>query len=359
MGGGTSLLVAERVREFSQTAGEAAPDARRQSVDVAVPSIASRVKSFERRSSTSVDAPLVRPAQSAAAARLRRQREKDACAFCGMEVFAAEARRSRGALYHAACLRCGRCGISLADTGWATLEGDDVMYCDGRPTSCLRRLATAHLESLKEAENQRLTPADEKTSGQAKLAAVEAVGEELERIVAQLRPSCALCGGAFGAKDRLVMQGMVKFHEACMRGAAPETAEGFQTTPSRAMKDAPARFLIKVEPRAGAVRVITFFLAALDEGDDDARLYGPDDDSRAPRKRRVDVASLDAAKVRFVSLGGAELCPPASLAVVGGVVSVATARWTAAGLAFELEVAFAADAGAGTVALRAASLRVR
>ena len=61
MGGGTSLLVAERVREFSQTAGEAAPDARRQSVDVAVPSIASRVKSFERRSSTSVDAPLVRP----------------------------------------------------------------------------------------------------------------------------------------------------------------------------------------------------------------------------------------------------------------------------------------------------------
>ena len=57
----------------------------------------------------------------------------------------------------------------------------------------------------------------------------------------------------------MIMQGMVKMHEACMRGAPPTAGGGPALPPARAIKGAPTTVLTKLSLPGG--KVATFFLS--------------------------------------------------------------------------------------------------
>ena len=164
-------------------------------------------------------------------------------------------------------------------------------------------------------------------------------------------PTCALCGGRFAPSDRIVMQGMVKMHEACMTGSKPAQCNGPRLPPARALKDAPATLVIKLA--LAPTKVATFYVARIEQEDDELVSYEPDPAARAPPKRRVDVAALAGATVRALSLQGAEVAPATTL---DG--EIAPFRWTAQGLNWHFDVRFDVDATKNVVAVDGAELTV-
>ena len=255
---------------------------------------------------------------SAAAERLRARRAAPACGRCGLDVHVADRVVHRDTAYHAQCLRCGACRRSVVDLAWGTLDGDDVLLCDDRARSCLVKARTASLAHAKADKDERPSATDVAGMRHAKLRAVELVGDELEQLaLTGIAPMCALCGGRFVPSDRIVMQGMVKMHEACMTGGRPAQCNGPRLPPARALKDAPATLVIKLA--LAPTKVATFYVARVEQEDETCVAYGPDPAARAPPKRRVDVAALAGATVRamrvtFVGELGWELHIPSESA---------------------------------------------
>ena len=317
-------------------------------------SVAARLKAMQAAKPAP---PPPRP-PSAAAERLRARRAAPACGRCGLDVHVADRVVHRDIAYHAQCLRCGACRRSVVDLAWGTLDGDDVILCDDRGVTAGRRscLVKARTQSLEHARadkdfNERPSEADVAGIREAKLRAVELVGDELEQLaLTGIAPTCALCGGRFAPSDRIVMQGMVKMHEACMVGGKPVHAGGPRLPPARALKDAPATLVIKVSLGKG---VATFYVARVDTEDETCVAYGPDPAARAPPKRRVDVEALAGATVRALSLQGAEVAPATTL---DG--EIAPFRWMAQGLDWRFDVRFAVDAAKNVVAVDGATLTV-
>jgi len=219
-------------------------------------------------------------------------------------------------------------------------------------------LVKARTQSLEHARadkdfNERPSEADVAGIREAKLRAVELVGDELEQLaLTGIAPTCALCGGRFAPSDRIVMQGMVKMHEACMTGSKPAQCNGPRLPPARALKDAPATLVIKLA--LAPTKVATFYVARIEQEDDELVSYGPDPAARAPPKRRVDVAALAGATVRALSLQGAEVAPPATM----DGAFVAPFRWAAQGLDWRFDVRFAVDSSRSVVAVAGATLTV-
>ena len=318
-------------------------------------SVAARLKAMQAAKPAP---PPPRP-PSAAAERLRARRAAPACGRCGLDVHVADRVVHRDIAYHAQCLRCGACRRSVVDLAWGTLDGDDVILCDDRGVTAGRRscLVKARTQSLEHARadkdfNERPSEADVAGIREAKLRAVELVGDELEQLaLTGIAPTCALCGGRFAPSDRIVMQGMVKMHEACMTGGKPVHAGGPRLPPARALKDAPATLVIKVSLGKG---VATFYVARVDTEDETCVAYGPDPAARAPPKRRVDVEALAGATVRALSLQGAEVAPATTL----DEAFVAPFAWTAQGLNWRFDVRFDVDAAKNVVAVDGATLTV-
>jgi hypothetical protein len=244
------------------------------------------------------------------------------------------------------------------DLAWGTLDGDDVILCDDRGVtagrrSCLVKARTASLAHARADKDERPSDADVAGIREAKLRAVELVGDELEQLaLTGIAPMCALCGGRFAPSDRIVMQGMVKMHEACMTGSKPAQCNGPRLPPARALKDAPATLVIKLA--LAPTKVATFYVARVEQEDDELVSYGPDPAARAPPKRRVDVAALAGATVRALSLQGAEVAPPATM----DGAFVAPFRWTAQGLDWRFDVRFDVDSSRSVVAVDGATLTV-
>ena len=218
-------------------------------------------------------------------------------------------------------------------------------------------MVKARTQSLEHARadkdlNERPSEADVAGIREAKLRAVELVGDELEQLaLTGIAPTCALCGGRFAPSDRIVMQGMVKMHEACMTGGRPAQCNGPRLPPARALKDAPTTLVIKLA--LAPTKVATFYVARVEQDDETCVAYGPDPTARAPPKRRVDVAALAGATVRALSLQGAEVAPATTL---DG--EIAPFRWTAQGLNWHFDVCFAVDAAKNVVAVAGATLTV-
>lgn len=356
LGGGSSLLVAERVRMIQQPAEPPPPPPEPPTPGrERCPSIAERRAMLEKKTTPPPPPERTRSASAEKLRAMRSARAAPRCGFCGLDVFAAEAQRSRGEVYHAACFRCGACGKALAGVQWGARADDDLMYCDDlRLGSCLQKLKTRDLDHEREAANQRLSASDARATASAKLKAVEVIGDELEQLVSKLVPRCALCGGTFGASDRMVMQGMTKIHEACMRGAAPAAGAGASLTPKVALKDAPDSLLVKLS----AGKVVTFFLAKVDDADEETVRYIPDPQSRAPHRRRV--ASAIGAGARCLSNSGRDVAPATTVTERregDGPRLLAPFRWTSAGLDWSLDVELQLDGE--TLALGGAALRVR
>ena len=318
-------------------------------------SVAARLKAMQ---AAKPPPPPPRP-PSAAAERLRARRAAPACGRCGLDVHVADRVVHRDIAYHAQCLRCGACRRSVVDLAWGTLDGDDVILCDDRGVTAGRRscLVKARTQSLEHARadkdfNERPSEADVAGIREAKLRAVELVGDELEQLaLTGIAPMCALCGGRFAPSDRIVMQGMVKMHEACMTGGRPAQCNGPRLPPARALKDAPATLVIKLA--LAPTKVATFYVARVEQEDETCVAYGPDPAARAPPKRRVDVAALAGATVRALSLQGAEVAPATTL---DG--EIAPFRWTAQGLNWRFDVRFAVDSSRSVVAVDGATLTV-
>ena len=103
---------------------------------------------------------------------------------------------------------------------------------------------------------------------------------------------------------------------------------------------------------------MTFFLAKRAESPEERiALFDPDPKSRAPHTRKVDLAAVDGAGARCISVSGSELAP-ATTAVLDGARLVAAFAWEGSGLRWALEAAFRVDGGASTLTLEGASLRV-
>ena len=318
-------------------------------------SVAARLKAMQAAKPAP---PPPRP-PSAAAERLRARRAAPACGRCGLDVHVADRVVHRDIAYHAQCLRCGACRRSVVDLAWGTLDGDDVILCDDRGVTAGRRscLVKARTQSLEHARadkdfNERPSEADVAGIREAKLRAVELVGDELEQLaLTGIAPTCALCGGRFAPSDRIVMQGMVKMHEACMTGAKPAQCNGPRLPPARALKDAPATLVIKVSLGKG---VATFYVSRVEQDDETCVAYGPDPAARAPPKRRVNIDALAGATVRALSLQGAEVAPATTL----DEAFVAPFAWTAQGLNWRFDVRFAVDSTKSVVAVDGATLTI-
>ncbi|CAH0373105.1 unnamed protein product [Pelagomonas calceolata] len=310
-------------------------------------SVAARLKAMQ---SAKPAPPPPRP-PSAAAERLRARRAAPACGRCGLDVHVADRVVHRDTAYHAQCLRCGACRRSVVDLAWGTLDGDDVLLCDDRARSCLVKARTASLAHAKADKDERPSATDVAGMREARLRAVELVGDELEQLaLTGIAPTCALCGGRFAPSDRIVMQGMVKMHEACMTGSKPAQCNGPRLPPARALKDALATLVIKVSLGKG---VATFYVARVEQDDETCVAYRPDPAARAPPKRRVDIDALAGATVRALSLQGAEVAPATTL---DG--EIAPFRWTAQGLDWHFDVRFAIDSTKSVVAVDGATLTV-
>ncbi|KAJ8603716.1 hypothetical protein CTAYLR_000208 [Chrysophaeum taylorii] len=365
MGGGRSKLVSERVRMLEQQdVPESPPPPRPAEKRQMGATILERRAMLERQTSEPSREER-RPATGAGLERLRTQSGKKKCAACGLDAFATEGESARGAWYHKSCLRCGACGRSLVGVPFGRLaDDDDVLYCDesvqsrsGR--SCLARLrdAGAHADAEREAENQRLTETDRESVGLAKTRAVDLIGDDLDKIVQQMAPTCAACGRRFHPKDELVMQGMVKFHEACLYGGSGPPRQ-VSLSPKKALDDAPSDLLFKIKPKAdAAAKVMTFFasrraLAA------STVTYEPDVASRAPKHRKVDPAALVGAVVRAIGTSGRDLAPETYATFADCATLGADFAWTAASLDWSIRADFRFNPADSTIAFTAATLTV-
>ena len=118
-----------------------------------------------------------------------------------------------------------------------------------------------------------------------------------------------------------------------------------------ALKDAPDSLLVKLS----AGKVVTFFLAKVDDADEETVRYVPDPQSRAPHRRRV--ASAIGAGARCLSNSGRDVAPATTVTDSDGPRLLAPFHWTSAGLDWSLDVEFQLDGE--TLALGGAALRVR
>lgn len=345
MGGGQSKLVVERVRMIEQP--------KEEPVKKHGPTVLERRQMLERPPWTEAPPKRQRPA-SAKLQLLRSQSGARPCDMCGEAAFATEGVEVGRAWYHRTCLRCGFCGRSLVGVPFGRLSPeDDVLYCDEATSrsgrSCLNRLRSGVPEDIeREAENQRLSDADRASLGVAKTRAVDMIGDDLDKIVRQMVPTCAACGHAFGARDKLVMQGMVKYHEACLYGGPPPDV---RLDPRRAIEDAPSTLLLKLKPQVQGARIMTFFTTRKD--DPDVAVYEPDANSRAPKKRKAKPAALHGATVKAIGASGADLAPPATAAFVDDATLRAAFAWRAVGLDWNLTADFNFDADALSFAVAA------
>ncbi|KAH8060485.1 ATP-dependent DNA helicase [Aureococcus anophagefferens] len=275
-------------------------------------------------------------AWSAAASKLATKKSEVACGFCGLAVPSSEAASHRGLSFHPSCFRCGSCGKSLVGVQHGTLDDDDLLLCDEasaarRTVSCLARAREkAHRAgAAKEAANQRPSETDLTVARTAKEQAIEIIGDDLERIVRGMAPTCALCGGPFGPKDKLFIQGM-------------------------ALKSAPATLILKLRPKATG-RTATFFLARSErQPDANGVIFAPDADARGRRARRRRAGGRRGAPA--VGELGAVLAE--DVATLDGASLAGALAWSSAGLVWRLACDFAHDAAAGTIRATSARLSV-
>ncbi|KAJ1449329.1 hypothetical protein M885DRAFT_590491 [Pelagophyceae sp. CCMP2097] len=342
------------------------------------PSVAERRQMLRDSTKSNAEALPRRPSAGLKKAALLRSRTvSKACALCGLDVFPGmDCEKSKKdpdkTWYHAKCFKCAACGRSLRGTQHGQLaEGDDVLYCDERIISCLRRLSNASNAQTaeKESENQRLSETDIGMVKSARGDAVLQIGDDLERIVGRgaMAPKCALCGGPFAAKDRLVIEGMRKSHEYCVTGNVPSgAAKGGAMPRERALGDAPATILLKLKLPTATPKVVTFFAVRGQLDATQAQLkaltgleYIADPTSNAPPTRKS--AEWDASgkcELRCVGTSGKDLAPLLTQPVCAtGDVSMHFS-WTAAGLDWALTAHFTLDARASTVTFRRAFLAV-
>ena len=216
--------------------------------------------------------------------------------------------------------------------------------------------------AAKEALNQRLSETDLTQTKAAKERAIELVGDELEKIVQGMAPRCALCGGTFAAKDKLLIQGMVKFHVQCMTGAAAPTSGDCGTlTVRQAVRSAPATLILKLV--CGKGKVMTFFLSRDDEREpaEDTVTYVPDTNARAPTTRRAPADLQLGAELRAVSDSGADLAH-ASAEIKSATLFRGILDWESAGLQWSLTCDWTHDnnasSGTGTLTITSARLQI-
>ena len=308
--------------------------------------------------------------QQEAVARLRRQQTKKSCVVCGCDVFPRDEVVKGGATYHGGCLRCASCGRSLLDVPFGRIaEADDLLYCDETAVSrsgrsCLAKAREIDWEDVaKEDKNQRPSDADVARIGRAKINAVDLIGDDLDKIVRGMAPTCAVCGGTFAASDPIVMQGMVKYHESCCYYGGPTAdAKEVPLDPVRALEDAPGTLLIKVATsRDGKPKVMTFFAQRRQDDDKNKMapvLYDADATSRAPKRRKCLREGLRTAKVRVLGTTGNAVTPETTGAFEDDLSScfLASFDWTANALDWSLVCDF--DFLDDTLAFQKATLNV-
>jgi len=310
---------------------------------------------------------LERKASLEAVARLRESTSKKSCAACGCDLFSTEQVVKHGLYYHGRCLRCAGCGRSVADVPFGLME--DLLYCDesGSGRSCLqkaRQLQSSSEEVLREAENQRLSDSDVADLGRAKGCAVDLIGDDLEKIVRAMAPTCAVCGSRFLAKDAIVMQGMVKFHESCAYFGGPSEDQRQQEVPldaNQALREAPQTLLFKVHYSKDATKkVMTFFGQRRDDSDfsKDVVIYDADAASRAPRRRKCSQDKLRSALVRVLGTTGNDLAPDTNGIFHLDDLFRASFNWRANLLTWSLVADFHYDTADDTIAFQRATLAV-
>ena len=326
-------------------------------------SVAARSQQLRREvAGEAAPPPRKNKAWSAAASKLATKKSEVACGFCGLAVPSSEAASHRGLSFHPSCFRCGSCGKSLVGVQHGTLDDDDLLLCDEasaarRTVSCLaRERDKAHRAgAAREAANQRPSETDLTVARAAKEQAIEIIGDDLERIVRGMAPTCALCGGPFGPKAKLFIQGMVKIHVSC--SAADDRPRAVALTPAQALKSAPATLILKLRPKATG-KTATFFLARSErQPDANGVIFAPDADARAPAARKAATDALaDGAELRAVGESGAVLAE--DVATLDGASLAGALSWSSAGLVWRLACDFAHDAAAGTIRATSARLSV-
>ncbi|KAJ1445639.1 hypothetical protein M885DRAFT_625996 [Pelagophyceae sp. CCMP2097] len=280
-------------------------------------------------------APLASTRSARAAERLRRRAPAAAvCDVCGLPA--------GGGSDHARCRRCASCNRRLGGVQCGTLPGGLVIFCDeigGTRYSCLERARVRArfgvLAAARGGETERLSAADVVGVADAKRRAVADLGTDLERIAAAQMPTCAKCGGLFGAGEEMTVVGAVKAHVRC-----PDTARARLLSPAAAVDCAPRRLVLKLDV-AGRTAGLTFFLAKL-PGTTRATpqhgtvVYAPDPMCKAPGTRRCDVKRHDDVAVRVVGEAGADVAAPARPTAVAPGLIRAAFRWHEAGLSWSL-----------------------
>lgn len=372
VGGGQSKLVSERVRMLERSLHDDDEQFRPSNggsdrCRTTGPSVLERRAMLDRQYSRDKALSCVEPRRKSSAIlqRLRSQTTLTACGACGGSVYALEAEAARGCTYHRSCLRCGSCSRSLVGVPFGRVsEDDDVLYCDENALSCSGRSCLdrirntgAYVNAAREGENQRLSEADRKSVGLAKVRAIDLIGDDIDNILQRMVPTCASCGRPFDAKDRLVMQGMVKFHEACCYGtAAPQ--RDIALTPKRALDEVPGDLLFKLKSTAKAAKVMTFFAVRCQSAAETAVDFFPDPASRAPKKRKVDASALVGASVRLITKLGTELAPETLASFDSPDSLCARFSWRANSLDWSVHAFFSYNVGESSVAFESSNLTV-
>lgn len=372
VGGGQSKLVSERVRMLERSVHDDDEQGRPSNggsdrYRTAGATVLERRAMLDRQYSRDKASSGVEPRRKSSAVlqRLRSQTTLTACGACGGSVYALEAESARGCTYHRSCLRCGSCSRSLVGVPFGRVsEDDDILYCDENALSCsgrscLERIrnAGAHVNAEREAENQRLSEADRMSVGLAKVRAIDLIGDDMDNILQRMVPTCASCGRPFDAKDRLVMQGMVKFHETCCYGTTAPPRD-VALTPKRALEEVPGDLLFKLKNTTKAAKVMTFFAVRCQSSAESAVAFFPDPASRAPKKRKVDAAALVGASVRLITKLGTELAPETLASFDSPDSLCARFSWRANSLDWSVHAFFSYDAGETSVAFESANLTV-
>lgn len=354
MGGAKSVLVSERVRMLERAPAQQHGDKPASEITTGV-SIQERRALLERNEKRDEQRPSPssssRRTQSTSLNRLRSRKTITTCGACGGSLYENESETARGVVYHKSCLRCASCGRSLASVPFGKLaEDDDLLYCDENPLSrsgrsCLEKLreAGSHATAEREAKDQRLSDADKESVGLAKLRAVDLIGDDLDKIIQQMQPTCAICGYPFIASDKLVMQGMVKYHEACCYSGTAAVKRDVAISPKRALDEAPKDLLIKLKGTQQAAKTMTFFAIRRQESEGEsleAVDYLLDPASRAPNYRKADAATLVGATVRVLGTTGADLAPPTSASFSERNTLVAEFSWQGNALDWSIRATF-------------------
>jgi len=346
--GSGNALVSERIRMLQEKQDASIMKSFAANEIENIPSIterravlqAAREKESNKASQQNVSKPpLHRKNSSSKALEILRTRSGRTriCSACGLQGGAfQEGEETRdGRWFHMTCFRCAVCRRSLKGIPFGNInENDDLLYCDenaltrsGLARSCLSKArqqeALRHVEIFKEAENQRLSETDVEKTRNAKVRAVELIGDDLDKIVQGMAPLCAVCGGPFGPRDKLVMQGMVKFHQdCCYRGGPTQGSERAQARilPRVALNDAPATLIFKLKPNSTSQKIsktMTFFAARLElQTNTNILIYQPDPESRAPAKRKSSRANLQSnCFIRALGPGSGTDVAPETLAI--------------------------------------------